>query len=303
MCKKVFRLFWRFGPRLALRAATRTIGFAEAVRRAGDRLGLNAKLVVLSQPEAGIDVDKLSDYRLAELILLRRENKTAQGAQLVQVAVFDLDRTITRRPTYTPFLIFAASRCNPLRLLLAPLVIAAMVAHKLGLLSRKRTKEIEHLLLLGGHLQRTQVDRLATAFAARLRKGGFFADALEQIHRERAQGRQIVLATAATRFYSDAIAHDLGIEDVVGTAPTWSGDTLLAAISGPNCYGADKLAMIEAFLEARGLLRASLHVRFFSDHKSDRATFEWADQPVVVNPSRALRRRAMGNGWDIVTWR
>lgn len=63
--KTAWKLFLHFGPWLALRALTRTIGLADALRRAGKRLGLSAKLVPLSQAEAAIDVDKPDDHAQA----------------------------------------------------------------------------------------------------------------------------------------------------------------------------------------------------------------------------------------------
>jgi GTP:adenosylcobinamide-phosphate guanylyltransferase len=73
--KRVWRLFARFGPHLLLRAATRSISFPNAVRRAGARLSLRAKPVILSAPEAAIDVDKLADFELAETVLASRERE------------------------------------------------------------------------------------------------------------------------------------------------------------------------------------------------------------------------------------
>lgn len=70
--KKAWTLIRRFGPRLAVRAATRTIGLRSALARAGARMGLTAKLVDLPFAEAAIDVDKPADHALAEAILLRR---------------------------------------------------------------------------------------------------------------------------------------------------------------------------------------------------------------------------------------
>lgn len=70
--KRVWKLFARFGLLLLARAVTRSIGFGQAVARAGERLSLRAKPVVLTAPEAAIDVDKLSDLELAERILARR---------------------------------------------------------------------------------------------------------------------------------------------------------------------------------------------------------------------------------------
>lgn len=74
--KKAWRLFLHFGLRLAMRALTRTIGLHQAIERAGKRLGLDARLVPMSDPVAAIDVDKLSDHLLAEKILKAREARS-----------------------------------------------------------------------------------------------------------------------------------------------------------------------------------------------------------------------------------
>lgn len=73
--KTAWKLFLHFGPWLALRALTRTIGLADALARAGRRSGLDARLVPLSDAEAAIDVDKLSDHVLAERILAARPDQ------------------------------------------------------------------------------------------------------------------------------------------------------------------------------------------------------------------------------------
>ena len=71
--KRVWRLFSRFGLRLLARALTRSITFSRAVQRAGAKISLRAKPVVLTAPEAAIDVDKLADFELAEAVLANRE--------------------------------------------------------------------------------------------------------------------------------------------------------------------------------------------------------------------------------------
>jgi GTP:adenosylcobinamide-phosphate guanylyltransferase len=70
--KKAWKLFLHFGPWLAFRALTRTIGLARALELAGKRLGLSARVVALTDAEAAIDVDKVSDHSLAEAILAAR---------------------------------------------------------------------------------------------------------------------------------------------------------------------------------------------------------------------------------------
>lgn len=73
--KKAWKLFGHFGFLLAFRAVTRTIGLAAALDKAGQRLGLKARLVPMSDPVAAIDVDKVSDHELAETILSQRESQ------------------------------------------------------------------------------------------------------------------------------------------------------------------------------------------------------------------------------------
>ncbi len=78
--KKAWKLFLHFGPLLALRAITRTIGLAAALEKAGKRLGLTARLVPMRFAEAAIDVDKPSDHALAEQILKRRSDEAQTTA-------------------------------------------------------------------------------------------------------------------------------------------------------------------------------------------------------------------------------
>ena len=44
------------------------------------------------------------------------------------------------------------------------------------------------------------------------------------------------------------------------------------------------------------------HVRFYSDHVTDAPVFEWADEPVAVNPHDRLRRLAKLRGWPVEDW-
>lgn len=70
--KTAWKLFLHFGPWLAIRALTRTIGLGDALAQAGRRLGLDATLVAMPFAEAAIDVDKPSDHAQAEAILTAR---------------------------------------------------------------------------------------------------------------------------------------------------------------------------------------------------------------------------------------
>ena len=68
---------------------------------------------------------------------------------MVELAIYDMDRTITRSGTYTPWLMFWAWRRAPWRLLLLPFALLAGLGYAAGLVTRKRLKEINQSLLMG----------------------------------------------------------------------------------------------------------------------------------------------------------
>ncbi len=305
--KKALRLFLRFGPKLAFRAITRRVSGPEGIAMAGERLGLTAQLVGLDDADAGIDVDKWSDYRQVEAILRARDSqalgvKDSIAVNPVKISVFDLDRTLTQKPTYTALLIFMAWHQARWRLVMAPVVVLAMLAYLAKLFGRRRLKEIEHALIIGKAVPRANARLLAEKFADRLQADGFFADGKKRIAEERAEGRRVIMATAANAFYVEALARRLGIDEVVCTRSTWEGEMLTPQIDGENCYGEAKREMVETYLEEQGLARADVHVRFFSDHVSDKPTFEWSDEPVAVNPSPKLKALAQKRRWPVLHW-
>lgn len=220
-----------------------------------------------------------------------------------RIAIYDLDRTLTSLPTWTPFLLFAARRLSPARLLLLPGVALAAGGRSAGLLHRDRLKEAMHRLLLGPAVPAERLHDVAEAFAEWLVQRHLRPGAREQIAADRAEGRRIVIATAAHRFYAEPIARRLGIADLIATeARRDAQDRILPLLDGPNRYGAAKQAAILAWFTATGLERARTHVRFYSDHATDRPTFDWADEPVAVNPHARLRTLAGARGWRIADW-
>ena len=72
--KQLFKLFWHFGPRIAIRAVTRTISLEGGIAALGKRIGVRAKAVPIAVAEAAIDVDKLSDHALVSHIMAERKN-------------------------------------------------------------------------------------------------------------------------------------------------------------------------------------------------------------------------------------
>lgn len=220
-----------------------------------------------------------------------------------ELAIYDMDRTITRTGTYTPFLIHAALARAPWRLLLLPAALLAMLGYACKLMTRGRLKEINQHLLLGSHIARAELEPVTASFAERTWQLNMLPGALRQIEEDRAAGRRLVLATASYRLYVEAIAAKLGFDDVIATNSILGIDARVTAkIDGENCYGPAKLRMIEAWFEAEQIDRSQVHVRFYSDHASDAPVMEWADEAFATNPSTKMRKLATRRGWPILDW-
>ena len=216
--------------------------------------------------------------------------------------LFDLDRTITRLPTYTPFLIHAALHLAPWRLLLIPLLIPYFAGYGLKWIDRKALKQAMQRLMLGARLDRSRVEAVTASFAAKTVSRNSYAEAKRVIADANAAGEAVVIATASHRFYVEPIAAALGVTHVIATGSVWEGDTLTPQIPGENCYGAAKRAMVERWFAESNLDRDSIHVCFYSDHVSDLPTFDWADAPIAVHPSPKLRAVAEARKWRILDW-
>ena len=207
-----------------------------------------------------------------------------QGTErLRRIALYDLDRTVTRAPTFTPFLVHMAASGNPLRLLLAPLWILAMLGYKAKLYGRKSLKQFGLRLLVGKVVRSPALQPRIDRFVTRQLAHNIQPGARAQIAADRSAGVTLVLITAAPAIYATALAEALGFEACIATRHQCLSDgSLLALIDGENNYGSEKVARIEGWLAEQGLTRADCHLTAYTDHASDAPILNYADAGVLV---------------------
>ena len=213
------------------------------------------------------------------------------------IAIFDLDRTVTTQGTFTPWL-FGFVRRQPWRVMALPVILIAVLAYILNLHTRKQLKQVMLWCVVAGQSAEL-VAEVNAAFIAlwvprRCRPG-----ALAAIAQHQRQGDMVVLATASNDIYAVPIARALGIEKVLATRVEIGNDgRLTGRILGSNCYGPDKLEMVQAAL---GPIEGKAIV--YSDHHSDLPLMVWAGEGVAVNPNGKLRQCASAQGMRICDWR
>ncbi|MET0238561.1 MAG: HAD-IB family hydrolase [Sphingobium sp.] len=222
---------------------------------------------------------------------------------MIQIAIYDMDRTVTRHGTYSAFLIHMALAIAPWRLLLLPIVPLVMLAYVVKLIGRSRVKEINQALMMGRRVSRDAIHAHVERYADRVMAGNIRPGALAQIAADRASGARLVMASASYRLYVEPIARRLGFDHVIAT-DHMSQETrwLRAKIAGDNCYDVAKLRMIEAWMTHEGISRADAHVRAYSDHVSDAPMLNFADEPFAANPHPPLKKLAHVKGWPVVEW-
>ncbi|MDR7058660.1 HAD superfamily phosphoserine phosphatase-like hydrolase [Sphingopyxis sp. BE235] len=214
-----------------------------------------------------------------------------------RVAIYDLDRTVLRKPTFTLFLLWAAWREARWRVLLLPALAALMIGYALRLYGRDRFKPAAIRVMLGASIAPARADKLAADFAAWRVPGDVPPGAKACIARDRAEGYRLLMATAAPEFYAGAIAEALGFDAIVATRHRRAADgSWLPLLDGGNCYGAEKARRVTEWLDANAA-GGAVHIRAYSDHPSDAPTFVLAHESWLIGRSRKLVRLAAQQGW------
>lgn len=214
------------------------------------------------------------------------------------VAVFDLDRTITRRGTFTPFLM----HCVPAHqrtLERLPIAIWLTAIYAFGMISRDDVKaRMLDVNIVGA--SRTQVAAWADSYVELCLESYVRPGALAAIKKHQAAGHHLVLATASFDFYAQVFADMLGFDHLIATRSVWDDrGRLRAALGGENCYGRVKFNAVQDYVAA---MIPRPRVVAYSDHHSDVDLLRWADEGVAVNPNGGFRRMAAAHGFSIADW-
>ena len=220
------------------------------------------------------------------------------------LAIYDMDKTITRRATYNGFLLHMALNKSPWRLLLAPFLPVGLVLYALKIWDRSRLKQFSQILLIGRRVPKAHFAKYLESHADLVVGKNVYPQLLARVAEEKAAGYRHIMATASYRLYVEAIAKRLGFDDVIATElSTDSSGHVLARIDGHNCYDAAKLELVKRWMDRHSLERSNCHIRAYSDHVSDAPLLNFADEPFATNPHGPLAQLAETKGWPILDWR
>jgi HAD superfamily hydrolase (TIGR01490 family) len=228
---------------------------------------------------------------------IQEQGEALVGIPRRNVAIFDLDGTITRRDTYTALLLRALQR-RPARVVPALALPFAAAAHLAGLRDNAWLKARFLGAILAG-IGREDLRGVTGPFVADLLHRGLRTRALAAIDAHRASGDLLVLATASFDFYCLEIGRALGFDTVVCTESRWQDERLVPVLATGNCYGVVKQRRVQELLAG---LPGPARLTVYSDSHADLPLLGMAEVAVAVNPTRRLAAIAAARNYRIEDW-
>ncbi len=205
----------------------------------------------------------------------------------MQLAVFDLDGTITRHDTLIQY-VLGYLKTRPWRVFGFLLTVPTVLRFVLGRADRGALKASLMHWTLGGS-SREEIDAWTMRFVPPLLERGVFQDAVERIAAHRRAGDVLVLMSASPDLYVPAIGRQLGFTEVTCTGVRWNGDRLDGTLTTTNCRGEEKARRFET-LRAR---HPGIRSVAYGNAGSDLAHLRLADRGVLVNGRDNTRRQAV----------
>jgi len=213
------------------------------------------------------------------------------------VAIFDLDRTMTSRGCFTPFILYVAKKL-PTRFLSLPLITFALTANVLGFYGRDDVKSLMWREVVGG-LSREQAEALGNIFGQAWAQNELRIKTRSIVKKHQEAGDRLILATAAMDIIAEPFGRALGFDEIICTRTDWTADDHASGnFYGKNCYGEEKLRRVRLALRDFNLSQTSA----YSDHITDLPLLLWAKNGVAVNPHPLLRDAAGRHGLRIEDW-
>lgn len=132
-------------------------------------------------------------------------------------------------------------------------------------------------------------------------KPRLYEQGLSLINELKQKGYRIVFVSATADFLVEAIARDVGIEDVLAIQLEYdamgqhTGNT-----SGTLSFGRGKVIRLLDWAVQQGESLAG--ARFYSDSVNDLPLLELVEYPVATNPDPRLRELAQSRNWPVLDW-
>lgn len=213
---------------------------------------------------------------------------------------FDLDKTIIKKDSLVPFIIFYVSK-RPLRIFYFLFILLCALLYKIKIIGNQKIKEIVSGIFKNESV--SNMSELALMFVEKYIPSLYYQNAIEAIGNHKKKGDRIIMVTASYLFYAEHIAKKLGFDKCIASELWRHGHIYTGRLYGKNCHGIEKRHRLlsEGFRENEGAASFA-----YSDSHSDLPLFKFAAAKICVNPDDKLYKYAKAHfseGYNIVRWK
>ncbi|SNR87773.1 HAD-superfamily subfamily IB hydrolase, TIGR01490 [Methylobacillus rhizosphaerae] len=152
--------------------------------------------------------------------------------------------------------------------------------------------------------KRSELDALHQEFMVEKIRPMITGKARALVEKHRQNGDLLMIITATNSFVTGPIAHEFGIEHLIGTTPEEVGGEFTGKVTGTPSFQAGKIMRLNQWLAERKQSLTDFEVTwFYSDSHNDLPLMKLVDKPVAVDPDPTLKTYAEEAGWPVISLR
>ena len=223
-----------------------------------------------------------------------------QGKIKKAVAFFDVDGTLLKS-TIVHYYIWMRSKETPFLLKHLWLIgFLPKIAYYLILdrISRPRFNKVFYRNYRG--MRVAEIKGLCAEMFKTYLRPKIFSAAITQIQEHKEQGTAVVFVTGSLDFIVYPIADYLDVDSVLAPQLHEQNGQFTGELTTAPLIGEEKAKAIQTYAEQHGISLEESYA--YGDSQSDLPMLECVGNPVVVNPGKALREKALASGWEMHEW-
>ncbi len=215
-------------------------------------------------------------------------------------AFFDVDGTLLKS-TIVHYYIWmrSAKFWHPLKLMwligFLPKIAYYLILDKI---SRTRFNQVFYRNYRG--MDAAEIKGLATEMFETYLRPKIFSEAVSEIQEHKQQGMIIVLVTGSIDFIVQPIADHFDVDIALTPQLREESGQFTGELTTAPLIGEQKAEAVQVFAEQHGISLKDSYA--YGDSQSDLPMLECVGNPVVVNPGKALRQKALASGWEMHEW-
>ena len=219
---------------------------------------------------------------------------------LKTVAFFDVDGTLLKS-TIVHYYIWMRFKETPFLLKhlwlvgFLPKIVYYLILDRI---SRPRFNEVFYRNYRG--MNADEIKALCAEMFETYLRPKIFPAAITQIQEHTEQGTAVVFVTGSLDFIVQPIADYLDVESVLAPQLGEQNGQFTGKLTTVPLIGAEKAKAVQTYAEQHGISLEESYA--YGDSQSDLPMLECVGNPVVVNPGKALREKALASNWELHEW-